>query len=234
MERKFISKNLEEKLGKVSVDDEWAHITNLREDQKLIDIQDPLEVKDRTFFLNSEQQKPKTHWEKTKEETRNAMDRAGNTGQYIKYVNAHFEKKKTELNRVKELKKNYEYELGLLQSGDNTKIGFSKESLHKYNKDALKQLKMVLDEERRNTRLHLNKLKSAVYKTENDLQKQDLEIKEIEYHILHIKHKSNEDQKMQKIKDDIMELGKKIDAKSMLEIVDVLETALHEKEKIAR
>jgi len=233
MVRKFIKTNIGEERRKASIDNEWSHITNLGEGQKQIKIQDELEVKDRNFFLNTEQQKQKTHWEKTKEETRNAMDRAGNTGQYIKYVNALFEKKKTELNKVKELKANYDRELGLLQNGDNKKIGFSKESLHKYNKDALRELKTVLEEEKIKTRSHLNKLKSAVYKAENDLQKQDQEIKEIEYHILHIKHKSDEAQKMEKIKDDIMELGKKIDSKSMFELVDVLETALQKKKKIA-
>ena len=45
------------------------------------------------------------------------MDRAGNTSQYIKYVNHHFEKQKSTINKVKEIKANYERELKLLQHG---------------------------------------------------------------------------------------------------------------------
>ena len=119
MPRKFINRRSDSEKAKAQAADEWDHITNLGEDNKKLDIQDALEVKDRSFFLNDEAQKQQTHWEKTKEATRNAMDRAGNTSQYIKYVNHHFEKQKSTINKVKEIKANYDRELKLLQHGND-------------------------------------------------------------------------------------------------------------------
>jgi len=103
--RKFINRRSDAYKNKIESDDEWAHITNLGDDDKKLDIQDVMDVQERSIFLNdNEYEQPQTHWEKTKEATRNAMDRAGNTSQYIKYVNHHFEKQKSAINKVKEIK----------------------------------------------------------------------------------------------------------------------------------
>ena len=115
MPRKFINRSSDAGRDSVSAEDEWAHITNLGDSQNKLDIQDVMDV-DRSFFMNDEAQAPQTHWEKTKEATRNAMDRAGNTSQYIKYINHHFEKQKSAINKVKEVKANYR-EIKLLQDG---------------------------------------------------------------------------------------------------------------------
>ena len=231
MPRKFINRRSDAGRSSVSAEDEWAHITNLGDNQNKLDIQDVMDV-DRSFFINDEAQAPQTNWEKTKEATRNAMDRAGNTSQYIKYVNHHFQKQKSAINKVKEVKANYERELKLLQNG-NERERFHFTSPHQSNKQDLIQLKKSLIKEKKLTLEHLNKLKSAVIKAEDELQRHDSEIKKIERQINHTKHETKEEERIDKLTSEILKIGKNIEPDKINEIIQMLEKENKKKEKIA-
>ncbi len=86
MPRKYINRE-RKRSNKVSADDEWAHITGIEKGPEL-EIEDAMDVQERTIALKNEQAN-KTTYEIIKEESRNAMDAAGNTGQYIRFVNNH-------------------------------------------------------------------------------------------------------------------------------------------------
>ena len=219
--RKFINRRSDAYKEKVTAEDEWAHITNLGEDQKKLEIADVMDA-ERSFFMNDEEQAPQTNWEKTKEATRNAMDRAGNTSQYIKYVNHHFEKQKSTINKVKEVKANYDREIKLLQNGDDrSRIEFA--SPHQSNKQELTELKKSLDKEKRLTIQHLNKLKSAVKKAEDEIQKHEAEIKKVNQQINHSKHETKEDERMENLTNEILRIGKTVDPDKITEVLQMLE-----------
>ena len=232
MPRKFINRRSDAGRNSVSAEDEWAHITNLGENQNKLDIQDVMDV-DRSFFINDEAQAPQTNWEKTKEATRNAMDRAGNTSQYIKYVNHHFEKQKSTINKVKEIKANYDRELKLLENG-NERDRIQYTSPHQSNKQDLAELKKTLEKEKKLTISHLNKLKSAVVKAEDELQRHESEIKKVEHQINHSKHDTKESERAEKLTNEILKLGKNIEPDKINEIIKMLENEENKKsEQIA-
>ena len=223
--RKFINRRSDAYKEKVTAEDEWSHITNLGEDQKKLEIADVMDA-ERSFFMNDEAQAPQTNWEKTKEATRNAMDRAGNTSQYIKYVNHHFEKQKSTINKVKEVKANYDREIKLLQNGDDrSRIEFT--SPHQSNKQDLVELKKSLEKERKLTIQHLNKLKTAVMKAEDEIQKHETEIKKVNQQINHSKHETKEEERMENLTNEILKIGKTVDPEKISEVIQMLE----EKEK---
>ena len=219
--RKFINRRSDAHRNSINAEDEWSHVTNLGDDEKKLDIQDVMDV-ERSFFINDEEQKPETNWEKTKVATRNAMDRAGNTSQYIKYVNHHFEKQKSTINKVKEVKANYDRELKLLQNGDEReRIHFV--SPNQSNKQELLELKKSLEKEKKLTIQHLNKLKSAVVKAEDEIQRHNSEIKKVEHQINHSKHETREEERIEKITDEILKLGKDMHPDKLNEIIQMLD-----------
>ncbi len=69
-----------------------------------------------------------------KEETRWALDAAGNTGQYLKYFNMKLEKQNSQIKKIKKTKEKYDLQIKNLQS----KIQDQQVQLDKVNKDLQK------------------------------------------------------------------------------------------------
>ena len=112
--RKFL--NREEKKGldakkEVAAEDEWAHLTGTEDEsietkiETKIKASDAADVTDRNIvFGNKLQEGPKTVIDIITEEVRNAMDAAGNTGQYIRFVNNHIDSQRREIEKIKKIK----------------------------------------------------------------------------------------------------------------------------------
>ncbi len=66
-----------------------------------------------------------------KEETRWALDAAGNAGQYLKYFNMRLEKQNLQIKKMKKLKEQYDLEIKNLQS----QIVNQQEQIEKVNKE---------------------------------------------------------------------------------------------------
>jgi len=78
--------------------------------------------------------KPPTGIKALKEETRWALDAAGNTGQYLKYFNMKLEKQNSQIKKIKKMKEKYDLQIKNLQS----KIQDQQVQLDKVNKDLQK------------------------------------------------------------------------------------------------
>ena len=221
MAKKFLNR-------KISAEDEWSHITNTQ-NPNINDV-DVMDVQDRTLFFNDEAQEPQTNWEKTKEATRNAMDKAGNTGQYIKYVNAHFEKKNSEINKIKALKNKFDQEVDLLRQSNNVeRFNHNNPSQFINDKSKLFELKESIQKEHLVTKAYLNELKSSISKTESELERQSNEMRSIDEKLKN--SSANDDVKMiQSINEEINSLSQKYDAKTMLDILKSLEESLGKEE----
>ena len=215
MGRKYINR-------KLSAEDEWSHITDSVGEK--IDTSDAMAVEDRTIFFGKDQEENKTIYEKTKEATRNAMDRAGNTGQYIKYVNAHLEKQNNEINRIKEIKAKFDQEVDLLAKDNDSRIDFNKIPNKERKKQEFRQLRKCLIDEKSATQAYLNELKSAIHETENVLEKQEKDLKELDHVLKASDAKSEKDiEKIKRIKQDILEISQKYDPKTLIEIINMLD-----------
>ena len=174
----MMKKYINRKKQNISSEDEWNSIEELNQN---LEIQDVPVVTDRTIFFNSEPEKKQTHWEKTKDATRNAMDRAGNTSQYMKYVNAHLEKQNSEIERIKKLAKKFDQEIDLLA---NNKRNFKNTESNNLEKQNLQNQKDSLLKEKILTREYLNQLKNKVLKTEKNLQNLDEQLEDVESHLV--------------------------------------------------
>lgn len=213
MGRKFINRKYERKEYD---DSEWKHITEISPN---VDVNDALDVQDRSIFFNNEQQTPVTNWEKTKKEARNAMDRAGNVGQYIKYVNSHIERQNNTINNLKKNKNIWDEEMKLLRNEPHPSH-HTLPNVPIYEKKRMIELRDSLIQERDRKKNHLNKLKEDVWKIEHDIEKKQNEINQLE---TNIKNSKEDDGEKSQLKDDLLELTKKYDAATIAEIIKSLE-----------
>lgn len=89
-----------------------------------------LDSEERTLTFSKKPGTP-TGTKAVKEETRWALDAAGNTGQFIKYFNMHLAKQNSQIKKVKKMKEKYDAEIKNLQS----KIQSQESKIKKVNKE---------------------------------------------------------------------------------------------------
>ena len=207
---------------------EWSHITNSQNPN--IDDVDVMDVQDRSLFFNDEAQTPQTNWEKTKEATRNAMDKAGNTGQYIKYVNAHFEKKNSEINKIKALKHKFDQEVNLLRQSTDPLREDDNPNHFISDKKRLIEIKESIQKEHEVTKAYFNELKSSISKTESELERQVNQMREINDSLKDNSISNNDEKTIRTIDEELNSLSKKYDAKTMLDILKNLEASLEKED----
>ena len=227
MARKFI--NRQEKRGLdakkvVSAEDEWANIGGDVKDvetkiETKIEAADAMDVLDRSItFGAKEEQGPKTGLEIVREEARNAMDAAGNTGQYIRFVNKHIEKQKEEIEKIKKIQEKFDHEIDLLQS-NRSKI----ESIHKKlspNQD-VKTITETMHQlllEKGITKSKLDTLKNEITSVEDELQFQEKQIEDVSEQLKN-KNMIFEKEKKQQIKKELDSLMKKYGVSNVSELL---------------
>ena len=227
MARKFI--NRQEKRGldakkEVSAEDEWANIGGeIKEVETKIETKieaaDAMDVLDRSItFGDKEERGPKTRYEVIKEVTRNAMDAAGNTGQYIRFVNKHIVKQKEEIEKIKKIQEKFDHEIDLLQS-NRSKI----ESIHKKlspNQD-VKTITETMHQlllEKGITKSKLDTLKNEITSVEDELQFQEKQIEDVSEQLKN-KNMIFEKEKKQQIKNELESLMKKYGVSNVSELL---------------
>jgi len=171
--RKYLNK----KSQNSSKDNEWDSI---KKSNQNLNIKDVSEVSERKIFLNSEPEKQQTHWERTQDATRNALDKAGNTSQYMKYVNEHMQKQHSEIKRIKKLQEQFDQEVNLLTNYTQNNVTDTSDSTNNPNKQNLSNLKNSLLKERTIAGKYLNQLKNEILSTEKNLQKLDEQLQDVD------------------------------------------------------
>lgn len=219
MTRKFI--NREDKKGldakkDVAAEDEWAHLAGGEDGsiqtkiEKKIQAVDAADVGDRSITFGKQQQVgQKTKLDFVREEARNAMDAAGNTGQYIRFVNKHIDSQKREIDKIKKIKERFDHEIDLLQSNRYKIDTLNNNLLPKPDVKTITESLHQLLLEKGITKSKLDNLKNEIGSVEEELQQQENQIEEVSEEI---KNKNlvsvNEDNK-EKMKEDLETLMKK-------------------------
>lgn len=219
MARKFINredaKGLDAK-KEVEAEDEWAHLAGGEDSgieskiEKKIEAADAADVGDRNItFGNQQQVGQKTKFETVREEARNAMDAAGNTGQYIRFVNRHIDNQRMEIDKIKKIKERFDHEIDLLQSNrhkiDTLNSNFSSKPNVKDITESLHQLLL----EKGITKSKLDNLKNEIGEIEEELQQQENQIEEVSEEIKNKKLITEDENKKEKMKEDLGALMKK-------------------------
>jgi chromosome segregation ATPase len=217
--RKFI--NREDKKGldakkDIAAEDEWAHLAGGEDDsietkiEKKIQAVDAADVGDRSItFGNQQQVGQKTKFDVVREEARNAMDAAGNTGQYIRFVNRHIDNQKREIDKIKKIKERFDHEIDLLQSNRYKIDTLNNKLLPKPDVKTITESLHQLLLEKGITKSKLDNLKNEIGAVEEELQQQENQIEEVSEEIKNKKVVSVNEDKKEKMKEDLETLMKK-------------------------
>ena len=219
MTRKFI--NREDKKGldakkDVTAEDEWAHLAGGEDGsietkiEKKIEAADAADVGDRNITFGKQQQVgQKTKFDIVREEARNAMDAAGNTGQYIRFVNKHIDNQKREIDKIKKIKERFDHEIDLLQSNRYKIDTLNNKLLPKPDVKTITESLHQLLLEKGITKAKLDNLKNEIGAVEEELQQQENQIEEVSEEIKNKKLVPVNEDKKEKMKEDLETLMKK-------------------------
>jgi chromosome segregation ATPase len=230
--RKFL--NREDKKGlnakkDVAAEDEWAHLTGTEgkgiesKIETKIRASDAADVTDRNIvFGNKLQEGPKTVIDVIAAEVRNAMDAAGNTGQYIRFVNNHIDSQRREIEKIKKIKERFDHEIDLLQSNQVKIEKLNNKLLPKQDVKTVTEYLHQLLLEKGITKSKLDTLKNEISSVEEELQQQEKQIKEVSEEIKNKEPNAEDVVKEQKIKDELDNLMKKYGVNNPSDLLKLL------------
>ena len=229
MARKFINRQSKKGLDAkkdVSAEDEWAHLgsdvhaeTTIETTiEKKIEAADAMDVLDRSITFGDKEEGPKTTLQIVKEEARNAMDAAGNTGQYIRFVNKHIDKQRDEIEKIKQIQERFDHEIDLLQSNRSKIESINKKLLPSHDVKTITESMHQLLLEKGITKSKLDTLKSEITSVEDDLQVQEKQIEDVSDQLKH-KNLILEKENNKQMQDELNSLMKKFGVKDVSELL---------------
>ena len=186
--------------------------------------------------LKQKVQEKKPGYLGAKEGIRWALDAAGNTGQYIRYVNMKIDTHQQQINHIKDLHDKFDREIQLLQSENLEKINLDKKKLAQLD---VKTVTETLDQlllGKRNTKTKLRTLESELAIAEKELELQERQIEDVRENLKKAHHegrdtfeKSNEISTLKIIKEELQNLSKDNDVSKLSDAIDVLASTIGSK-----
>ena len=179
MARRYINR-----IDDAADNDEWSYISKLGPN---IEFKDVMDVEQRYITFGNQLRKKSKPKQKplqaTKEGIRWALDAAGNTGQYIKFVNMTIDKKQTQINQIKKLQEKFDDEIELLKSHKLKKITLNKKTIKNLHPRAITEYLNQLLLEKRITQTNLKKLRKELVTLEGELKFQEKQIEQVQKHV---------------------------------------------------
>jgi len=165
---------------KISADDEWAHLTGIEEGPKL-EVSDALDVQSRNIFVAGTKPKGVSTTDIIQEELLDAGHQTRTTDQYVRLINAIFDERLKEINRIKNQKQIFDDDIEALRYE-------SSEDFEKLRKISLKDLKSKdvsklikkISDEKGNIESRLEHHKTKANSLEKNIEDQDNKIKELD------------------------------------------------------
>jgi len=214
---------------KVIPKDESTYISKIG---KKLEVQDVMDIENRyvTFGdrLRNTVKEKKSGYIATKEGIRWALDAAGNTAQYIRYVNMKIDKHQEQINHVKLLQERFDREVADLQSERLEKINPESVFLNKLDG---KSITSVIDQlllSKRNTKIKLRKLENECGVAEKELEQQEIQIEEVRVYVKENQpkmssfDKANEIKALNIIKDELHHLSKNNNVNKLSNAIDIV------------
>ena len=184
MPKKYLNRD---KKQQVTADDEWAHLTGIEEGPKL-EVSEALDVQSRNIFVRGHKPKAVSTTDIIQEELLDAGHQTRTTDQYVRLVNAIFDERLGEINRIKNQKQIFDDDIEALRYE-------SSEDFEKLKKLPIKELKSkdvsklikTISEEKGNIESRLEHHKSKASSLEKRIEEQDSKIKESKKSSIYIK-----------------------------------------------
>lgn len=209
-------------------DDESHVVTELG---PKIEIQDPLEIKDRTIFFSSKEA-PKTKQEIVQEKSEAVKDQLNTTNQYQKFVNVALKERMGDIKKILDKEKRFSEELNYFQDTVKTRQDLEKVN-SKYITEA--DTKALLD----NLETEYNKMKetfdyelSRIEKTKTDLQAKRQQIETLKEEMKFIVKKENKqeviDDPVLTLRHELKKLGVSDDSGKITEALRLLSKKMNQ------
>jgi len=180
----FVVRHYLNRTDDTASNDEWSYISQLGSD---IEFKDVMEVNQRhiTFDrrLRRKVKPPKTNLEATKEGIRWALDAAGNTGQYIKFVNMTIDKRQAYIDKIKKLQNKFDDQIEILNSHKIKKLNSDNKNSIKPDAQTVAEYLNQLLLEKRLTKNNLQNLHGDFSSIEKELKIQEKQIGQVQKHI---------------------------------------------------
>ena len=184
--------------------------------------------------LRNKVEEKKSGYLATKEGIRWALDAAGNTGQYIRYVNMKIDKHQKQINHVKQLQQRFDREVADLQTEKLEKINPSID----FNKTDTKSVTSALDQlllSKRNTKIKLKNLENECAIAEKELERQEIQIEGVRGYVKEnnlnqdsFDH-TNEIKALKIIKEEIHHLSKNNNTNKLSNAIDIVMSSYESK-----
>jgi hypothetical protein len=213
----------------LSEDEEVSHIT---ERGPRIDIQDPIEVKERTIFFTKEEQ-PKTQTEIVQEKAQALRDQAETTNQYQKFVNVVLQERMGDLKKVLDKQKRFSEELSCFQDTPKTRQELEKINTKYINEAETKSLINNLESEYQKTKEQLDYEVAKVEKTKGELETKKQQIEALKEEMKFIVKKGKKAEKIDDpvltLKHELKKLGVSDDSGKITDALKLLSQKLNQK-----
>ena len=214
-----MGKHINRRKKATTAEDEWAHITNLGDDEaqlggdvgSKIEIADAMDVQDRSITFGNEYGEPSTNYESYEDEKERVKDDVGNTAQYLKFVNESLKEKKERLENFHKRQQKFEEDIMALQ-GDQPK---TREHLNEIKYKDIKtsdieQTLYYLQKDRDEIRKKLDHFTSQVSHAQMDLIEKDKQIAEVKAEMEIIKRREMIRQEIERKADPVQLLKQRL------------------------
>lgn len=123
---------------------------------------------------------PKSPSKRLREETRNALDAAGNTGQHLKYFNYRLAQHISQIEKIKKVTDKFEHDIEKLQSYNfNNFETLSKKPFTKLNTEEIKKLRTSLPLQKDFSKSELDYFENKIKKAKEELKRKQIQLDEI-------------------------------------------------------
>lgn len=215
----------------VSAEDEWSHITEIG---PKIEIQDPLEVSQRSIFFSKDKQNA-TRQEIVQEKSEQVKDQINNTSQYQKFVNVLLKERTNELKKVMENQKRFAEELNCFQETPKNRMELEHLNPKYITEVDTKSLIGTLESEYKKVQERLEHEQSLIEKTKNELQLKRQQIEQLKEELKFIAQKQQNheiDDPVLIIKHELKKLGIGDESGKIAEALDTLANKIRSNKKI--
>ena len=214
-------------------DDEWSRVTAAVGEK--IEAADIMDIQDRSITFNQNEAET-TKEEDYKEKNEEFKDHFGNTAQYVKFVNAHLQAKKSRLEKLKSEKEQFEKEIASLKSADKkTKSDLDLLNYKDIKSDDVRKVLTAIEKEHEVAKAKVEHFSSRLKEANDHLSEKNKQMEEVKSELAAVKIKEQEEENtiendpMKLVKNQLSSLGSNAETEKIYGAINSLVVLLNSK-----
>jgi chromosome segregation protein len=214
-------------------DDEWSRITT-GIGEKIEDVA-VMDVQDRSITFNKNETVV-TKEEDYKEKNEEFKDHFGTTAQYVKFVNAHLAAKKSNLDKLKREKEQFEKEIAALKPEDQrTKADLDLLNYKEIKSDDVRNVLSIIQKEQDEAKAKVEHFSTRLNDANEQFSKKNKQMEEVKSELASIKIREEqnvykkEEEPMKLVKNELSSLGSSAETEKIYGAINSLVVLLNSK-----